>query len=427
MDDKVAADSEPKSYDYLNASCVCCEFVEDDNSVSVGYSNWLLNSTIDLSKIIKDRETVAINWPKNVEVKPPEKMRKQMKNINVEWEAWNVKIHGEGDWLAMCEARKSLEQTGCAQVNRKERKSLKRISDSSIDRSENPASKNDVNSNKIKKSKKHSNLKKLEGSSLLMDEVLRVKSQLEVSNGERDEEMEKLRKRNQELEEENEQLKSLINSRKYVTEIEKKLRKIRNKVTDMADGENESFNSCASLIEPAVSLVIGKKSELAQFVEAGKTTVLPAVTSISKSEMLTETCNNDNIPMAEKITQLSYDVSKTPPHSPDVVSDDVFFMRCSRNNVRAFLNNAMDASFEKSEMVEGSITGKPANFFAGLPKENVPSRTQLDEKKIQRIREYAKKVFGKEHADISKINTYIGEKCSNERKIQRRLAEQKPE
>lgn len=85
------------------------------------------------------------------------------------------------------------------------------------------------------------------------------------------------------------------------------------------------------------------------------------------------------------------------------LNDGELFKRCSREKVRSFVSNAMDVVFTKIEMVNGSTTGKPPNFYAMLPDDKRPKRKKLDEDKIRRIK-------CKNQQNMSKLNTFIREK-----------------
>ncbi|KAL6957682.1 hypothetical protein U1Q18_051542 [Sarracenia purpurea var. burkii] len=239
------------------------------------------------------------------------------------WEPWNVRIHGKGDWLDMCEMRKNLEITGCAIVEKKDRKKLKRKIEDEDHNSED--GKEVKNGPGIKNKVKGNSSKRKSDSIDFMKEVLDVKKRDNVEK-----EITDLKKKNKKLEMENVELKSIIKSRKYVIEIERKL-----------DGFRQDIST---------------------------------VTAIK----------NDN-------------QTASPPHLAEISSKAVFEDDFSDTH-------DLHTSFDIS---------KPTNDAMSPASSKMVNENEIIAEKLND--DYATKLF-KGAADLSKVNTFIGEKCSNERK-----------
>lgn len=79
--------------DYSKLRCICCEFTDD--SVAVGYENWIVDTSLDLKAVIDSKEKIEISWPTNFDVRPPPKMKRKHLE-NVQWDLWKARIHGVG-------------------------------------------------------------------------------------------------------------------------------------------------------------------------------------------------------------------------------------------------------------------------------------------------------------------------------------------
>lgn len=89
----------------LMSKYIVCEFPNEENKVSVAYSDWLrgygkddsaITTDCQLQKLIDSEELVKMQWPKNVEVGPQCTIM-QKKLASCEWDTVVAKLHAYSD------------------------------------------------------------------------------------------------------------------------------------------------------------------------------------------------------------------------------------------------------------------------------------------------------------------------------------------
>lgn len=62
-----------------DSKCILLEFINEGNSIAVGFQNWIINSLTDQELIaaVEKKETIAIKWP-NCDIEPASKMQKKV-------------------------------------------------------------------------------------------------------------------------------------------------------------------------------------------------------------------------------------------------------------------------------------------------------------------------------------------------------------
>jgi len=84
-----------------NNKCILVEFINESNSLAVGYRTWLLNDNYkynddEIQRIIDDKIEVSITWP-NCDIKSAITMRKIVQNLSVhDWTTHAVRVYGYG-------------------------------------------------------------------------------------------------------------------------------------------------------------------------------------------------------------------------------------------------------------------------------------------------------------------------------------------
>jgi len=80
-----------------NDNCILVEFVNEENSVAVGYTDWLeIKDDVCLQNIIDKKSIIKIKWPL-CEIKSALPMKKIIKGLRKkDWILTAVKIHAFG-------------------------------------------------------------------------------------------------------------------------------------------------------------------------------------------------------------------------------------------------------------------------------------------------------------------------------------------
>lgn len=80
-----------------NDNCILVEFVNEENSVAVGYTDWLeIKDDVWLQNIIDKKSIVIIKWPL-CKIKSAMPMKKIIKGLRKkDWISTAVKIHAFG-------------------------------------------------------------------------------------------------------------------------------------------------------------------------------------------------------------------------------------------------------------------------------------------------------------------------------------------
>ena len=84
-----------------NDKCLLVEFVNEDNSVAVGFQDWLVNKKYNknLQQIVNDKEVIEILWP-SCEIKSAMHMKKLVKSLtDKDWTKTAVTILAFGGML----------------------------------------------------------------------------------------------------------------------------------------------------------------------------------------------------------------------------------------------------------------------------------------------------------------------------------------
>lgn len=86
-------------------------------------------------------------------------------------------------------------------------------------------------------------------------------------------------------------------------------------------------------------------------------------------------------PTQPMTTQNTFAIASDEPVDPGVL-----FQRCDTSDLRKFINNALEVSYDIGDLLRCTVSGKKSNFVAGVPAECIPVRDKLDEVKLQRIK-----------------------------------------
>ncbi|KAM0727901.1 hypothetical protein ACS0PU_005370 [Formica fusca] len=132
-----------------NNRCILVEFVNEENSVAVGYRNWLETKFDDVSlQNVIDKETIVqIQWPL-CEIKSALPMKKIIKRLQEkDWISAAIKIHAFGEWTVMHKQLSDLQKFNIANPCKEDRKKImkKSFRDSDCDDSD---EENEVKRNK---------------------------------------------------------------------------------------------------------------------------------------------------------------------------------------------------------------------------------------------------------------------------------------
>ncbi|XP_039310231.1 uncharacterized protein LOC120358812 isoform X2 [Solenopsis invicta] len=110
-----------------------CEFPNEENSIAIGYLEWLEDKFTELDDIIKHETLVKVRWPKDCDIGPTTAMKKKL--TNCQWEVVVTKLCAHGEWVKMCEIRDNLEKYGIIELDKHDRKQFTRKQTTDIDKS----------------------------------------------------------------------------------------------------------------------------------------------------------------------------------------------------------------------------------------------------------------------------------------------------
>ncbi|XP_039314387.1 uncharacterized protein LOC120356874 [Solenopsis invicta] len=109
-----------------NDKCILVEFANEDNSIAVGFQDWLVKDkdSEDLKIIVKNKTLVEILWP-SCEIKSAQQMKKIVKSLTKkDWITSAVRILAYGEWTDMHRQLVEIEKFDINNPSKKERKRL---------------------------------------------------------------------------------------------------------------------------------------------------------------------------------------------------------------------------------------------------------------------------------------------------------------
>ncbi|XP_011698129.1 PREDICTED: uncharacterized protein LOC105456055, partial [Wasmannia auropunctata] len=117
-----------------NDKCLLVEFVNEDNSIAVGFQDWLVkdkDNEENIKTIVKNKTLVEILWP-SCEIKSAQQMKKIVKSLTKkDWITSAVRILAFGEWTDLHRQLLEIEKFDIRNPDKKERKRLmkKSVSD----------------------------------------------------------------------------------------------------------------------------------------------------------------------------------------------------------------------------------------------------------------------------------------------------------
>ncbi|XP_065210870.1 uncharacterized protein LOC135838962 isoform X1 [Planococcus citri] len=231
------------------------------------------------------------------------------------------------------------------------------------------------------------------------------------------------------------EIKTIATSRKYLSEMEEKLKDMLNLMRTPATSARQCDVSSAvtqklpsSVVEFTQKLPLSDVESTRNKSSANICSQLglsSAAIELSTTNSCQETVFDDHKTKSICDNLVSDGLGNKAEEKPDESADSVFnevvfFAKCSKVNLSSFVNDAMDQSFDDAEMAESTISGKVPNFYKKHPELAQP-RKQLDPIKIERIKNYAEKHFPNE---MKLLNNCIRNKCGNAKKKVQRMNNQ---
>lgn len=76
--------------------CMVCEFPNEENSISIGYLEWLEDefTITELDDVIKNKTLVRVRWPKDCDISPATAMKKKLATCQWEIVVTRLLAHG---------------------------------------------------------------------------------------------------------------------------------------------------------------------------------------------------------------------------------------------------------------------------------------------------------------------------------------------